>query len=338
MRLYGQFESQASQSVVSRGFASVFTDAHLYELERLANDLDEAAPEVPGASDKIGIFVGPLRSLDPALRAGHEQLWVMVAPNSDTVGTRVKHLLADVPNVVLLAPSPWAMQVLKKAFPKTGIMCVPHGIDPGFSRWENLPEEQDDAFRVLHMSSTIFERKGTDTLLRAWALVRESTWKLLVSAPSDKRLAFLELVKQLGAEDSVTVAGRFNYDSRNMSRLYSQADYVCQPSRGEGFGMVPLEARACGTPVIMTTCTGHQVHAGGPGVIPVHTGDLEPIDDFPGAKAPALDVNDLAAALQQAFRDKERLQAEARLHAPVLRKAWSWESQLSIFREFITHT
>ncbi len=39
-------------------------------------------------------------------------------------------------------------------------------------------------------------------------------------------------------------------------KLYNHVDCVLSPTRGEGFGLIPFEALACGTPVIVTDDTG----------------------------------------------------------------------------------
>ena len=53
---------------------------------------------------------------------------------------------------------------------------------------------------------------------------------------------------------------RKGLDVGDMASYLGGFDLVCQPSRAEGFGLVPLEARACGVPVAATLCTGHADH------------------------------------------------------------------------------
>ncbi len=55
---------------------------------------------------------------------------------------------------------------------------------------------------------------------------------------------------------------KFNYrlyenpEDELMAGLYSSADVFAFPSHKEGFGLPPLEAMACGTPVVTTDCLG----------------------------------------------------------------------------------
>lgn len=46
------------------------------------------------------------------------------------------------------------------------------------------------------------------------------------------------------------------YNEQILSALYSSADYYLMPSFSEGFAQVPMEAMACGTPVIAYPCSG----------------------------------------------------------------------------------
>ena len=110
--------------------------------------------------------------------------------------------------------------------------------------------------------------------------------------------------------------------------LYRNHDLVCQPSRAEGFGLVPLEARCCGVPVCITACTGHAEHIDSdmPGVVIVPHGPTELIDDGPGALAPTVDELDIACALDICYNRRVELKAQALAAAAALRQRWSWES------------
>src|SRR5690606_16992598 len=101
-----------------------------------------------------------------------------------------------------------------------------------------------------------------------------------------------------------------------------------QPSRAEGFGLVPLEARVAGVPVVTTACTGHQDHVteGSRGVVIVDSGADAPIDDGPGAMAPAVRAASVADALRVAYRCRGDILLAAREDAPVVLEQHSWEA------------
>ena len=110
--------------------------------------------------------------------------------------------------------------------------------------------------------------KGVDTLLQSLKLLRESGEMpphLCLSIiggdpakPRETRHAELEklmgLRDDLGLSDLVTFLGRRAQETLHC--YYSSADVVVMPSHHESFGMVALEAMACGTPVIASAVGG----------------------------------------------------------------------------------
>jgi glycosyltransferase involved in cell wall biosynthesis len=114
-----------------------------------------------------------------------------------------------------------------------------------------------------------------------------------------------------------------------MALIYQSCHLVCQPSRGEGFGMCPLEARACGVPVVATATTGHSDHMSPQpaGCVVVATGDDSPINDGPGALAPSLSVEAVEAALEEAYKSWRELHRAALEAAPAVAEEWSWANQ-----------
>jgi len=63
-----------------------------------------------------------------------------------------------------------------------------------------------------------------------------------------------ELVGWLGIDDVVSFAPPVA--RKDLAQWYRAADLVCVPSYSESFGLVALEAQACGTPVIATAVGG----------------------------------------------------------------------------------
>ena len=107
--------------------------------------------------------------------------------------------------------------------------------------------------------------KAPDVLLRAVAdlhgrspeVARQMT-TVIVGGPSgsglDRPTALMELASSLGIADSVRflppLAGP------DLPDLYRAADLVAVPSHNESFGLVALEAQACGTPVVAAAVGG----------------------------------------------------------------------------------
>lgn len=111
--------------------------------------------------------------------------------------------------------------------------------------------------------------KGIDTLLRAMALVARDfpNWqeRLCVSivggspangpSAANEEMERLKLLRtELGISDLVVFLGAQAQDTLNV--YYSAAEVLVMPSHYESFGMVALEAMACGTPVIASKVGG----------------------------------------------------------------------------------
>ena len=101
-------------------------------------------------------------------------------------------------------------------------------------------------------------RKNVPALLEAWAknhLARHSPLVLAGFVPKpDRRLFadYADLTARLGLTSAVKFIGPV--DEADKPTLYRGAAVFVYPSRYEGFGLPPLEAMSCGTPVITTRC------------------------------------------------------------------------------------
>jgi len=107
--------------------------------------------------------------------------------------------------------------------------------------------------------------KAPDVLLRAAAELRERDADLagrltvvVAGGPSgsglDRPSALIDLAASLGIAESV----RFlpPQPPADLAGLYRAADLVAVPSHNESFGLVALEAQACGTPVVAAAVGG----------------------------------------------------------------------------------
>ncbi|HBY62307.1 MAG TPA: hypothetical protein DEH78_20995 [Solibacterales bacterium] len=104
---------------------------------------------------------------------------------------------------------------------------------------------------ILFASAVNDERKGPQTLMRAFNLVKESRRGALLwiatSAAPEVRERLLALVAPEFRPD-IHILG----DDADLPSLYGRAAVTVLPSRWEAFGMVMVESMACGTPVAGT--------------------------------------------------------------------------------------
>ena len=101
--------------------------------------------------------------------------------------------------------------------------------------------------------------KGLDILVDSFKILNETRDVHLVvvggSLSGDRELdALRQRSKQLGILEKITFTGSVNQSE--LGRYYSAADVFVLPSHYESFGLVALEAMACGTPVVASRVGG----------------------------------------------------------------------------------
>ena len=124
-----------------------------------------------------------------------------------------------------------------------------------------LPADAD----VLVFVGRIQPLKAPDVLLRAAAILMEQrperrgrTVVAIVGGPSGSGLEHPEMLSDLAHRLGIADLVRFvpPVDRGTLADWYAAASLVCVPSYNESFGLVALEAEACGTPVIAAAVGG----------------------------------------------------------------------------------
>ncbi|RCW46916.1 D-inositol-3-phosphate glycosyltransferase [Halopolyspora algeriensis] len=118
---------------------------------------------------------------------------------------------------------------------------------------------------VLAFVGRIQPLKGPDVLLRSTAELlarhpelRSRLLVLVVGGPSGSGMERPESLHQLAAELGIADVVRFlpPQGGQELAEVYRAADVVAVPSYSESFGLVALEAQACGTPVVAAEVGG----------------------------------------------------------------------------------
>ncbi len=109
-----------------------------------------------------------------------------------------------------------------------------------------------DARVILTVSRLNGEEKykGYDTILSALPTIRKAIPDVhyLIVGKGDDRPRIERIISELGLESCVTLAGYV--PDEELCDHYNLCDVFAMPSKGEGFGIVFLEAMACGKPVL----------------------------------------------------------------------------------------
>jgi glycosyltransferase involved in cell wall biosynthesis len=138
------------------------------------------------------------------------------------------------------------------------VSVVPGAVEAAFSRVEDSArlEMARARYRLpqwfIISVGTLEPRKNYPRLISAYSLMRRQTGLphhlVIAGLPGWLYAAVYDRIQEEGVGEYVHFLG-FVPD-RDLAALYSLADLMVFPSLYEGFGMPPLEAMACGTPVV----------------------------------------------------------------------------------------
>ena len=142
--------------------------------------------------------------------------------------------------------------------------------------------------RVVSIGRYAFE-KGNDLLLQAWAKVEEvcHDWTLEIYGMGNQS-PYIKLIHELGIDTSRC---HLHGSLTDVKEAYLNSSIFTLPSRFEGFGLVIIEAMACGVPVVTFDCEN------GPRNI------ITPYQD--GILVTPFDVDEYAESLLRLMRDDQ---------------------------------
>lgn len=200
---------------------------------------------------------------------------------------------------------------ISKYLPRVNVELVPNCFDPAdFSNSCGPPAS--DAIRTVVFVGWVIPTKGISELMRAWRIVRNDCWRLVVVGPGDSD--YVSEMRQISESDDVIFAGGVSH--RDALEIMRSADVFVLPSYTEGFPNVVIEAMALGLPIIATSV----------GAIP------EMIGDGRGVLVPPKDIDLLSKALTGLFSDEA---LRLRLGALARKKAYAEYSINSVYSRYV---
>lgn len=170
--------------------------------------------------------------------------------------------------------------------------------DPAFS----------DANPVILYVGRLDRGKGVNDLIDAHARL-DRLASLYLVGDGELETELRKRVRVHGTEDRVTFLGPVNHEE--IHRFYAACDVFCLPSYQEGFGIVNVEAAACGKPVVSTRLEGitEYLEHGEHGFL------FEPGD-----------VSGLTSSLERLIEDR-KLRRQLGENAREMAQSYSWQNQ-----------
>jgi glycosyltransferase involved in cell wall biosynthesis len=204
------------------------------------------------------------------------------------------------------------------------IDVTPLGVD--HHRFKPMPPDEIAAFRAEHGlgENTIFylgslePRKNLPRLINAFAQLHTQHPHLDAMLVIGGNLAWkydaiLTHIRQLGLGERIRLIGRVSEE--DLPKWYGTCAVMAYPSLYEGFGLPPLEAMACGAPVVASNVTA----------LPEVIGDA-------GITVDPADADALAEALRRVLSDAP-LRAEMRARSLARAARFTWERTAALTLE-----
>ena len=210
--------------------------------------------------------------------------------------------------------------------PPSKVHTIYLGVDPGY---RPLPaEKREEVRRALGVKDRLAlyagradPYKNLISLIKAAESINaagDTHCTVVVAGEKDPRYPEVENhIVSAGIRDDVIFAGSMDED--RLIPLYNAADVLVLPSLYEGFGLPPLEAMACGTPVICSDRASIPEVVGKAGIL------VDPMD-----------VHAISEAMERVFKDaglRERMREDGLKRAALFPWKKTAERTLELYRE-----
>ena len=198
-----------------------------------------------------------------------------------------KELFSKVQNMTIVTPSKWLANLVEQSFFKgTKVQVINNGINTSvFKPTESNFREKyglQNKKIVLGVASAWSQSKGLYEFVKLSERL-DDNYKIVLVGLTESQCA--ELPPQILAITRTT-------DINELAEIYSTADLFVNPTFGDTYPTVNLEAQACGTPVV-TYRTGGSVESV-PSENVVETGDMDALYSMVTGKKPAIKEQDFS--------------------------------------------
>jgi glycosyltransferase involved in cell wall biosynthesis len=172
--------------------------------------------------------------------------WYQYLGRIGILGKLVENLMIHLTNNLITVSSKTFQELQKQR--KIDAAIIPNGLD--FEKIKGL--KPSPAWSDIIFAGRLIPEKGVDLLIQTLPLVKETYPDLLCfiigEGPELDKLK--KFASQLNLDENIKFTG-FLKDQDELLKIMKSSRVLVHPSRREGFGMVVLEANACGLPVVV---------------------------------------------------------------------------------------
>jgi len=151
----------------------------------------------------------------------------------------------------IITVSDTSKQKILKYYPyaKKKIKVIHLGLDSEYKVIDNVAKE-----KIILFVGSLNERKNFSSVIEAFELFNNNDYKLVIVGNFSLNFSINDRTNNIlkRAKENKHIEFKTNISDDELVKIYNHAALFIFPSFYEGFGLPPLEAMACGTPVIVS--------------------------------------------------------------------------------------
>jgi glycosyltransferase involved in cell wall biosynthesis len=174
--------------------------------------------------------------------------WEEYLGKKGTFGSIVERMASILPDKIISVSEHTTNDLIRKLkVSKNKIVTIPNSLDIKNINSIKPSKEKSDVIFV----GRLLNHKNVDMLIKAVNIIKRSNPKIkcIIIGDGPEREHLKDLVKELKVENNI-IFKDFIDNHNNMLSLMKSSKVFVLPSSREGFGIVAIEANACGIPVV----------------------------------------------------------------------------------------
>lgn len=183
-----------------------------------------------------------------------DNYWYEYLGKSGIFGKSVEKLMVNLSTNIIVV-SKKTKKDLKRIKPSENSVIIPNGIN--FEEISDIEAKSDGSDVIF--AGRLIKDKNVDLLIRAINILKGKNpdIRCLIIGDGPEKGKLLRLSDELGLQNNVRFMG-FAKNYEDLIGFMKASNVFVLPSRREGFGMVVIEANACGLPVVVVN---HKMNA-----------------------------------------------------------------------------
>lgn len=245
-----------------------------------------------------------------------------------------------------------------KAFRDSGVtvdvVSIPLGIDP--EEFPYLERKREDTEFWFGTSGNLTYRKGTDVLvkafLEAFPLEQYPDVKLLIKTQAVNGVAsawflssdILSVEEREANKDRIKLQIDTYSPKEMLEDFYGAIDCFVFPTRGEGFGLPPVEAMATGLPTICTNYSGCEEFMSNKhaycldykeALVPLGAGGYPKDLQAEGQMWAEPDLEHLKILMKEVYENQDKAKKKGKLASEYIKKNFSYKNTVDKLIEYV---